>query len=349
MAYKPKFNFTDYMVTLFSRIEYLHGFVNSITLPLHISRKLIHQAKIKNTHYSTYIEGNALTLNQVEETVSRRPGDPESYHVQEVRNYWRALSFLSKARSKNVPVSEDFIKKLHRIIEVRGPGKRERKSHYRGATPPGVLFCVRDSNTGAVEYIPPYYEDVPNLMKDLVEWVNQENWLPVPIKAAIAAYRLVTIHPFDDGNGRLTRALTLYILMINDYDLNGYFTVEEYYAKNLKQYYDNLQMGLPVNYYEGRNDPDLTPWIIFFLKTMTEAFENIAGSTMRLYYIYQFPEISVGEIEKILGLDKVEPFTLTSSEAVDDFDGDEEYFKDMYEDELKELFCRVSGTDRLLT
>lgn len=284
MAYKPRLEFTKEIVTQLSGIEYYRGLVTSKTLPLHISEQLIRRAKVKTTHYSTYIEGNQLTLQQVEEEiVNKRTDKTESYHIQEVRNYWRALSFLSKARKVNVPISENFIKKLHRIIEVRGPGRRGKRSEYRGATPPGVLFCVRDSVTGSVEYIPPSWEDVPDLMKDLVEWITNEKTLPVPIKAAIASYQLVTIHPFDDCNGRLARALALYILMINNYDLRGYFTVEEYYAKNLQYYYDCLQMGLPTNYYEGRNNPNLTPWVTFFISTMNMAFKNIAESAARLY------------------------------------------------------------------
>ncbi|MEW6697302.1 MAG: Fic family protein [Bacillota bacterium] len=297
MPYEPKFDFTSDIVKLLSKIEYYRGLVTSKTLPLHISKKLKQRAKIKSTHYSTYIEGNPLTLYQVEEVINRRPDKSDSYHAQEVRNYWRALSFLNKAKIKHWPVTEELIKKLHRIIEVRGPGRRGKMSEYRGATPPGVLFCVRDNATGAVEYIPPYWEEVPGLMKDLVEWINTEKTLPIPIKAAISAYQLVTIHPFDDGNGRLARALALYTLMLDDYDLNGYFTVEEYYAKDLQRYYNSLQMGLPVSYYEGRNNPNLTPWITFFLSTMAEAFEDIAQSCVRLH------EASAG---KLLELSKRE-------------------------------------------
>jgi len=284
MTYKPRLDFTNEIVMLLSRIEYNRGLITSKTLPLHISEQLKQRAKIKSTHYSTYIEGNQLTLQQVEEVVvNKRSDKSDSYHIQEVRNYWRALSFLSKAKNINAPITEEFIKKLHRIIEVRGLGRRGKRSEYRGVTPPGYLFCVRDSVTGSTKYIPPSWEDVQVLMKDLVEWVSNEETLPVPIKAAIASYQLVTIHPFDDCNGRLARALALYILMINSYDLNGYFTVEEYYAKNLQQYYDSLQMGLSVNYYDGRNNPNLTPWITFFLSTMHMAFKNIAESAERLY------------------------------------------------------------------
>lgn len=350
MAYQPMFDFTGELVNLLSKIEYYRGLVTSKTLPLHISKKLKQRAKIKSTHYSTYIEGNPLKLHQVEEVVNRRPDKSESYHAQEVRNYWRALSFLNKAKNKKWPVTEVVLKKLHRIIEVRGPGRRGKISQYRGATPPGVLFCVRDNASGAVEYIPPYWEEVPGLIKELVEWIRTEKTLPIPIKAAISAYQLATIHPFDDGNGRLARALALYTLMLHDYDLNGYFTVEEYYTRDLQKYHDSLQMGLPVSYYEGRNNPNLTPWITFFLSTMAEAFEDIAQSCVRLHDASEgkLLELSKKEIEllqlalrfegRLLSLELMSEWFVVSKRTV------QEWVKDWVEIGLLEP---ASGTKRV--
>lgn len=284
MAYQPRFTYTNDIIAMLSKIEYLRGVISSRTLPLHISRDLQLRARINSTHYSTVIEGNELSLEQVEEAVKEKePGKSESYFKQEVRNYWRALTFLRTAKKFRYSITEDIIKRLHKIIEVRGPGRRGKMSSYRGETEPGVLFGVKDSETGHVAYIPPEYKDVPGLMADLVNWINTEKGLPVPVKAAITGYQLVTIHPFWDGNGRLTRALALYVLMLNGYDLNGYFSVEKYYARDLQRYYDGLQMGLDILYYNGRNDPDLTPWITYFLGMMAESYEEIALVTLKLH------------------------------------------------------------------
>lgn len=350
MVYNPRFDFTNEIVILLSKIEYYRGMVSSKTLPLHISEKLKERAKLKSTHYSTYIEGNRLTLQQVEELVKRRPDQSESYQAQEARNYWRALSFLNRAKRLNVPVTEDFIKRLHRIIEVRGPGKRGKRSEYRGATPPGVLFCIRDSMTGAIEYVPPYWEEVPGLMKDLVDWVNCEKSFPIPVKVAITAYQFLTIHPFDDFNGRVARALALYSLMLKDYDLNGYFSVEEYYAKNLQLYYDNLQMGLPIDYYDGRNDPNLTPWITFFLKTMSEAFKDIAQSTVRLHNASEgrLLELSKREVKLLQLALRFEGRPLSLKVMADWFGVSTRTIQDWVKDWVAiELLKPASGTKRI--
>lgn len=79
-----------------------------------------------------------------------------------------------------------------------------------------------------------------------------------------------------DGNGRTGSALATYILRLGGFGLNGLFVLEKYYDRNLKGYYDNLQMGLHHNYYFGRNEADLTPWLEFFVSGLAEVFQDAA-------------------------------------------------------------------------
>jgi Fic family protein len=74
----------------------------------------------------------------------------------------------------------------------------------------------------------------------------------VPIEAGIAHYQYATIHPYYDGNGRTARLLTTLILHLGTYDLKGLYALEEYYARNLKAYYEALTVGPSHNYYMGR-------------------------------------------------------------------------------------------------
>lgn len=93
--------------------------------------------------------------------------------------------------------------------------------------PPGVLFAVYDSKTGNPDYIPPEYCDIPELLDELVEYVNTTDDHPL-IVAAVVHYQLVTIHPFEDGNGRTARLLSGYIMDLNGYGFNGIGSLEEY-------------------------------------------------------------------------------------------------------------------------
>ena len=115
------------------------------------------------------------------------------------------------------------------------------------------------------------------MFDDYVAWLNSDaaKALPCIIRAAIASYQLITIHPFEDGNGRLGRALSTYILMLDSYDIDGLLSVEEYYYLDLQRYYASLQLGLPALYYSGRNNPDLTAWLEYFTDTLRQSCATI--------------------------------------------------------------------------
>ena len=153
--------------------------------------------------------------------------------------------------------------------------------------PPGVLFAVYDSGTGNPDYIPPEYIDIPELLDELVDYVNTTDDHPL-IVAAVVHYQLVTIHPFEDGNGRTARLLSGYILDINGFGFNGIGSLEEYFAYDIEEYYDSLQMGLPALYYAGReNPPHPEIWFNYFLRMVLlysnkvcEISENSSGEEL---------------------------------------------------------------------
>lgn len=276
--YQPRFQYINEIVNALMSIERSKTIVEMSPLTLDIEKELRNISKVKMAHYSTRIEGNPLDFDEASEAILHCRDRKGSKAEQEVRNYWDALSFLSTSKKMKIKITEKFIKRLHSIIEVRGSGRRHKESQYRDPMPPGVLFAVYDNETKQPEYIPPEAKEVPLLMKEYVEWINSKETvkLPIPIKAAIIAYQLLTIHPFEDGNGRTARALATYFLSINGYDLKGFNSMEEYYFADLKGYYENIQMSLPPLYYEGRNSPkDLAPWIEYFVSIMNKAFNRV--------------------------------------------------------------------------
>jgi len=114
-------------------------------------------------------------------------------------------------------------------------------------------------------------------MKALVAWISasQRDSLPCPIRAGIAHYQFATIHPYYDGNGRTARLLTTLILHLGGYDLKGLYSLEEYYARNLSDYYSALTVGPSHNYYEGRAKAEITRWVEYFCDGVATSFESV--------------------------------------------------------------------------
>ena len=182
---------------------------------------------------------------------------------QEVRNYFLALNFLEEKLHSREKFSKKLILDVQKLVEK---GASEEKIGLRGPMPPGMLFAVYDTKTGNPDYIPPEYCDIPGLLDELVEYVNTTDDHPL-IAAAVVHYQLVTIHPFEDGNGRTARLLSGYILDKNGYGFNGIGSLEEYFAYDIDEYYEAIQMGLPALYYSGReNPPKPEIWVNYFLR-----------------------------------------------------------------------------------
>lgn len=267
-----KFIYTNELVNSLLRIEKYKTALDYLLLPTREKQKLMYEAKLKKTHFSTSIEGNVLSYNQVERVIANKK-DIRINAEQEVQNYWDALTYLEEEKKKNTKIDLEFILNLHDIIQKKGKLSR---IPFRGQTPPGVLFAVYDSATKQAEYIPPEWVDIEPLINELINWYENNQDLPAPILSAIMHYALVTIHPFADGNGRTSRALSTYVLMQHDYDFKGFNSFEEYYMSDLNGYYESIQMGLPALFYSGReNPPHLEIWIEYFCKIMALNAEKI--------------------------------------------------------------------------
>lgn len=250
--------------------------------------------------------------------------DPHKHFLkpeQEVRNYFLALNLLEEKLKYKEPFSKKMILEVQAMVEK---GASKEKIGLRGSMPPGVLFAVYDSETGIPEYIPPEYIDIPDLLDELIEYVNTTDDHPLII-AGVVHYQLVTIHPFEDGNGRTARLMSGYILDYYGYGFHGIGSLEEYFAYDSEEYYASLQMGLPALYYSGReNPPHPEIWINYFLR-MVELYskkvcelsedsgnDNLAGSLSYLNtrekellvfllrnHCYEFTPI---EISKLIGV-----------------------------------------------
>ncbi len=269
------------ILRLITEIEKNRYLFSGVTLPRSVSDRLRKNSKKKSSYASNRIEGNPLSESQAEEVIEQDDHKHFLKPEQEIRNYYLALNYLEKRAEKKERFSKKLVLDVQKIV---GKGAAKEKIGLRGPMPPGVLFAVYDSQTGNPDYIPPEYSELPALLDELVEYVNTTDDHPLII-AAIVHYQLVTIHPFEDGNGRTARLLSGYILDISGFSFSGIGSLEEYYAYDINEYYESLQMGLPPLYYSGRNDPPHAEiWISYFLRMVllysNRARELSAGSSV---------------------------------------------------------------------
>lgn len=260
-----KVTLTNEILKRISAIDKNRFKLSTIELPPIKKNRLRKNSRKKSSHASTKIEGNPLTEQQVNEVIDRDEHKHFLKPEQEVRNYYLALQILDEKLKKKEPFSKEMILEVQSIVEK---GASKEKIGLRGPMPPGMLFAVYDAETGIPEYIPPEYSDIPGLLDELVDYVNTTDDHPLII-AAVVHYQMVTIHPFEDGNGRTARLLSGYVLDYFGYGFYGIGSLEEYFAYDTDEYYEAIQMGLPALYYDGReNPPHPEIWINYFLRMM---------------------------------------------------------------------------------
>ena len=265
-----KVTLTNEILKRISTIDENRFFLKTIQLPSITQNRLRKNSKKKSSFASNRLEGNPLTEKQAEEAIERDPHKHFLKPEQEIRNYFLALNLLEEKLKTKELFSKKMILEVQAIVEK---GASKEKIGFRGPMPPGVLFAVYDSDTGVPEYIPPEYTDIPGLITELVDYVNTTDDHPLII-AAVVHYQLVTIHPFEDGNGRTARLLSGYLLDLYGYGFQGIGSLEEYFAYDPEEYYQSLQMGLPALYYSGReNPPHPEIWIHYFLR-MVELYSK---------------------------------------------------------------------------
>ncbi len=255
------------------RIEAAKQAVWNLPMTAKVQARLRETARLLSSHYSTQIEGNRLTLDEATLVIKKSKHFPgRKRDEEEVLGYYRALDELDKlSRQDDFKITETAVKTLHALV-MGGKRRKMKPTPYRDGQ-----NVIRDSRDGAIVYMPPEAKDVKPLMKDLIHWieVTRKDGLPCPLRAAVAHYQFATIHPYYDGNGRTARLLATLILYLGSYDLKGFYSLEEYYAKDLPAYYEALAAGPSHNYYVGRAESDITSCVEYFCVGMAESFDAV--------------------------------------------------------------------------
>lgn len=260
--FKPNYTITHTILNAITEIVQIKVAIEkSRVLPLN-EAQLRRQAIVRMAHTSTSIEGNPLAEYQVDKVLSGLSVSADKRSILEVKNYQEGIKFIEELADENSALTIEKILHLHKIL-IKGLLPEEKTGHFR----PGDVYIVDDLGDGRekLRYTGPPAQKVAFLVNELLKWLVQqdkENLHPI-IKAGIFHTQFVHIHPFSDGNGRITRLLTQYILYKNNWDFRKIIVLEDYYNRDRQAYYNALAQEWSQTYKEGN---DFTPWLEYFVR-----------------------------------------------------------------------------------
>ena len=254
-------------------------------------------ATIESIGSSTRIEGARLSDKEVEALLAGLDVKTlASRDEQEVAGYAESMETVFE-HWRDISLTENHIKQLHRDL-LRYSSKDERhRGEYKKHNNHVVAFGPDGESLGIVfRTASPF--DTPRLMTELVQWARDtlkaRDWHPL-IATAIFVVVFLEIHPFQDGNGRLSRILTTLLLLRTGYAYVPYSSLESVIEKNKDAYYASLRRTQRTI---RTNAPDWEPWLSFFLKSLQRQKARLEKKIERERLLLgDLPELSVQILE----------------------------------------------------
>lgn len=277
MPFNPKYTITNKILNNLTIITSARETIEQSYLVPKWEAKLRRQALLHNTHSSTAIEGNSLSLEQVEALAEGKEIVATNKDKQEVLNYIEALGKISSFTEKGEIRIADLLN-IHKIItknvlpDASGSGAFRNIQVYVGKR----IFDGSGFKE-EVEYMPPKTEDVPALVEEFIDWLNIKKTREINpvLLAGIVHYEIARIHPFIDGNGRTARLMATLILYVSGFDHRRLFALDDYYDRDRSAYYAALKTVQD-------SDGDLTQWLEYFTTGVAFSANEIKEAVLKL-------------------------------------------------------------------
>lgn len=289
---------TQEMLSLIADLEEFKGTWRTLRIlaPDRLSA-LRRVATIESIGSSTRIEGSNLSDREVEKLLTNL--EIKSFSTrdeQEVAGYAEVMELIFHSW-KNINVTENHVKQLHRDLLKYSEKDNWHRGNYKTSSNRVAAFDATGKQIGIVfETATPF--DTPYLMSELIDWVNSALELKQVHPLLVISIFVVVfleIHPFQDGNGRLSRILTTLILLRAGYLYVPYSSLESIIEQNKEGYY------LALRQTQGtiRTDyPNWQPWLLFFLRALQHQMRRLAEKVEREKLIISaLPELSVQILE----------------------------------------------------
>lgn len=289
---------TPEVLSLIARIDEFKGAWRALgTLAPDRLSALRRVATIESIGSSTRIEGSKLSDREVEKLLSSLEIKSfETRDEQEVAGYAELMDLVFSSW-QDIPFNENHIKQLHQTL-LRHSEKDERhRGQYKTNSNGVAAFDENGTQIGIVfETASPF--DTPRLMAELVAWVAQERnkaQLHPLLIISIFVVVFLEIHPFQDGNGRLSRVLTTLVLIQAGYAYVPYSSLESVIEVNKEAYYLALRQTQGSIRTEA---PNWQPWLVFFLRSLAEQVRRLEKKVEREKIVLAaLPELSLQIVE----------------------------------------------------
>lgn len=254
-------------------------------------------ATIESIGSSTRIEGSKLSDREVERLLSNLAIKKfDSRDEQEVAGYAELMDLIFRAW-EDIPFTENHVKQLHQILLQYSQKDEWHRGGYKTNSNSVAAFDENGAQIGIVfETATPF--DTPRLMAELVQWIDDEREKAVLHPLLIIGIFVVVfleIHPFQDGNGRLSRVLTTLLLLQAGYAYVPYSSLESVIEASKEGYY------LALRQTQGtiRTDaPNWQPWLLFFLRSLAEQVRRLEKKVEREKIVLAaLPDLSLQIVE----------------------------------------------------
>lgn len=289
---------TPEILSLIARIDEFKGAWRALgTLAPERLSALRRVATIESIGSSTRIEGSKLTDREVERLLSNLAIKSfDTRDEQEVAGYAELMDRVFSSW-QDIPFNENHIKQLHQILLTHSEKDARHRGQYKTHSNSVAAFDENGTQIGIVfETAAPF--DTPRLMAELVSWVNDEReraHLHPLLIIAIFVVVFLEIHPFQDGNGRLSRVLTTLLLIQAGYAYVPYSSLESVIELNKEAYYLALRQTQGSIRTEA---PNWQPWLVFFLRALAEQVRRLEKKVEREKIVLAaLPELSLQIVE----------------------------------------------------
>ncbi len=278
--YQPQIQLTHEIAANLQRVEEMRRLINTIPVLPQWELSIRRQALVHTVHSTAAIEGNRLSLDQVDRLVEGVRASAADRDSVEIRNLAGLMPELYRFAREQVPADERLIREMNRRIlegvpgtDALTPGQYRRGQNY-----------VEEASTRRVLFAPPDQGDVPALMAALSDWLQADQAGLAPLlKAGVAHLELVAIHPFNDGNGRVARALATYVMYSTGYDFRRFHSWETYLNADVAAYSETLTRSLGQRYGDA---PDYTPWLEYFTEALAATLEALREEIEQLRHAW---------------------------------------------------------------